>query len=302
MARHMLLTGLVCAVIVWAGGLGIAEASEQGYANPRLIIETGELARILSSYEGSIVDLRPVKDYRQAHLPNAVHLSVAELTATVAGLAGMMAPQAVVEQRLGERGISRQTPLTLYDDADGLLAARLFWILDSFGHREVRLLNGGWAKWRREGRSITRLAPKVVPTRYQAELNPLKVATADWILARIGRPEVVLVDARSPEEFRGEVAGRQVQRAGRIPGAVNVDWRENLTGTSKVVKSASELRRLYEKPGVTADREVVVYCRTGVRAAFDYFVLRLLGYSRVRNYDGSWLEWGNRSDLPAERG
>ncbi|MFQ5830694.1 MAG: sulfurtransferase, partial [Candidatus Methylomirabilia bacterium] len=272
------------------------------YANPQLVIETGELAQILATYEGKIVDLRPLDDYRQGHLPKAVNLSVAELTATVGGVGGMMAPRGRVEARLGERGISRQTPLILYDDANGLLAARLFWILDFLGHREVRLLNGGWAKWRAEGRPTTRLLPNVVPTRYEAEPDPSRVATADWVLARSGTQGAVVVDARSPREFRGEVAGRGVRRSGRIPGAVNVDWRENLTGSPKILKSAAELRRLYEKAGVTADQEVVVYCRTGVRAAFDYFVLRLLGYPRVRNYDGSWLEWGNRPDLPLQRG
>jgi len=209
-----------------------------------------------------------------------------------------MPPDYEIEEMLGQLGITGETMVVAYDDHGGLNAARLFFTLDYVGHEKMALLNGGQAKWVAEGRGFSKEAPHVAKSVYRVRPKTQLVASARWISANVGKPNLALVDARSPKEYRGEDV--RAKRGGHIPGAVNIEWTQNLAA-DKTFRPADELLALYEKAGVTKDKTVVSYCQTMHRAALSYFTLRLLGYPDVRGYDRSWSEWGNDTTLPVER-
>lgn len=202
-------------------------------------------------------------------------------------------------------GIRNDDLVVLYGDYNNWFAAFAYWVFKIYGHDKVALLNGGRKKWIETGRPMTKEEPKVSESDYRVSRVDLALrAYFIDVLRNLWRRDVVLVDVRSPDEYTGKVTAppeypnEQAQRGGHIPGAVNIPWsiavRED--GTFKPIE---ELRRIYEEKGVTPDKEVIVYCRIGERAAFTFYVLReLLGYPKVRVYDGSWSEWGNMVGAP----
>jgi thiosulfate/3-mercaptopyruvate sulfurtransferase len=269
------------------------------YPNGSLLAETGWLAQHLQDPNVRIVDVRGANSYQEGHIPGAVYISMGDLVDQKAPIRGMLATQSQVEALLGQAGISPATTVVVYDDNGGLWAARFFWILDYLQHKDVRILNGSFAKWTKEGRPLTKDTPKVQTMEYQGNPLPARSVSRDGILGKLKDPGLRLVDARTQGEYQGQdLAGNK--RGGHIPGAVNIEWGRNLDQTG-AWKSAQELQKMYEAAGVTRDKEIVTYCQTGVRGAHDYFTLRLLGYPRVGLYDGSWEEWGNDTALPAEK-
>jgi thiosulfate/3-mercaptopyruvate sulfurtransferase len=182
------------------------------------------------------------------------------------------------------------------------------WLFQYYGHENVKVMNGGRAKWVREGRPLTREVPVYTPTRYRAaERNGAIRAFRSDVFAHLqtGAP---LVDVRSPKEYTGELLHMPnypqegATRGGHIPGAANIPWSKAADPDNGAFKSAAELRQLYESMGVTPDKEIIAYCRIGERSSHTWFVLKyLLGYPNVKNYDGSWTEWGNLVDAPFEK-
>ena len=193
--------------------------------------------------------------------------------------------------------MSNDVPVVVYDDTSGIRAARAFWFLEFFGHPSARVLDGGFNAWAKHGLPVTQEAHKPTPTEWTGLRD--KEILAGWreVKARLGSPDAVIVDTRSDGEFCG--TNVRAARGGAVPGAVHLEWTNNL-GPDGTFKPLNELRKMYEHAGVTPDREVVTYCQGGYRAAHSYLALRLLGYPRVRNYIGSWKEWGDRVDLPIE--
>jgi thiosulfate/3-mercaptopyruvate sulfurtransferase len=295
--------GAVATVLLLMATIGYSaeQTPSNGYANLTLLTSPEQVAAQQRDRNWRLVDVRAPEQYAAGHIPGAVNLSMTTLTQTIHGTPGMLAPLTVVTQALGEHGISRESRMVIYDNFGGLRATRLFWILDYLGHGQVSVLQGGFGAWQRQGYAVHQEVPERQPTTYQATPNSEKLANMGWIVMRLKDPNTVLLDARSPAEFSGQVPGHHIERPGRIPGAVNVDWVHNLTTTvPRRFKAAVELRQLYEQAGVTADKEIVVYCRTGMRASHAYFVLRLLGYPRVKVYDGSFVEWSADITLPVE--
>jgi thiosulfate/3-mercaptopyruvate sulfurtransferase len=176
-------------------------------------------------------------------------------------------------------------------------AARAFWFLEALGHPHVQVLDGGTEAWLRAGHALTTDVVTPESSTWHGSLDPDKLATWQQVYARLGRPETAIVDTRSDAEFTGEAV--RAKRGGAIPGAVHIEWKNNLQADGRF-KSREALDAMYRDAGVTPDREVVTYCQGGYRAAHAYLALRLLGYPRVRNYTGSWKEWGDREDLPLE--
>jgi len=211
------------------------------------------------------------------------------------------------EALLGRSGIGESDDVVLYGDANNWFAAYAYWEMKLYGHRKVRLMDGGRVKWEREGRPYTTEIPAIAPATYHAKDADLSIrAFSDEVLAGLAQAGRALVDVRSPAEFTGEVLAppglqETAQRGGHIPGAVNIPWAQAV-GEDGAFKSRGELEALYGGRGITPERDIVAYCRIGERSSHTWFVLKeLLGYPNVKNYDGSWTEWGSMVGRPIER-
>jgi thiosulfate/3-mercaptopyruvate sulfurtransferase len=294
--KHMVMAA-VAAVTLLATIPRLALAAN--YGNPQLLVETRWLAMHLDDRDLRIIDMRnSPEEYAAGHIPGAIHLPVNQVRLALKESGFALPPDYEIEERLGQLGLTKETMVVAYDDQGGLNASRLFFTLEYAGHKKVALLNGGVTKWIAEARALSKTAPQVSKTVYQVHAETQRVAPAAWIAANLGKPNLALVDARSAAEFRGE--DLRTKRGGHIPGAVNMEWMQNLAG-DKTFKPADELLALYERVGVMKDRTIVTYCQTMHRGAVTYFALRLLGYPDVRGYDRSWSEWGNDPTLPTQQ-
>jgi thiosulfate/3-mercaptopyruvate sulfurtransferase len=186
-----------------------------------------------------------------------------------------------------------------YDDRGGIYAARLWWIMNYYGHSNVALLDGGWVKWTAEQRATTTTAPPVAAATFVVKPGTVKVATADQVKAAINNPNVKLIDARSQPEIDGKEL-RNIKRGGFIESSIPVYWEDTFDATTKAFKPAADIAKLYRDKGIAATDEVTVYCQVGMRAAHDLFTLALIGHdlTKLSNYYGAWEEWGNREDTP----
>ena len=277
------------------------------YAHPEVLVDTEWVAQHLKDPKVRFVEVDvDVAAYESGHIPGAVGWHWKEELETP--VRRNVASRDQIEDLLSRSGIGPDTTIVLYGDSSNWFAAYAFWLLKYHGHRDVRLLNGGRQKWQAEGRPTATARPTYPRVAYSAKgPEPSIRALRDFILPRVGQPGVALVDVRSPKEYKGELLAPEhlpqegAQRGGHIPGAKNIVWSEAVREDG-TFKSADELQALYAGQGVTADQEVIAYCRIGERSSHTWFVLKyLLGYPQVRNYDGSWTEWGSLIDAPIER-
>ena len=278
-----------------------------GYAHPEALVDAEWVQAHLADPTVRLIEVDvDTTAYEQGHIPGAVGFNwQRELQDQV-----MRAPvsKEQLEALLSRAGVSHDTTIVLYGDNHNWFAAWAFWILKYYGHPDVRLLDGGRVKWLADKREITTAVPSYPRTSYAAQAPHSDIrAFRDQILPSLGRSGFALVDVRSPAEYSGELLApanlpqEGAQRGGHLPGAANIPWsmavREDGT-----FKSAEELRTLYGGKSITVDKEVVAYCRIGERSSHTWFVLHyLLGYPRVRNYDGSWTEWGSLIGAPIEK-
>lgn len=275
-------------------------AAAKGYANPQLLVTPGELAERLNGERRPLVlDLRPAEDFAAGHIPTAVHVDLWGVSLIDTDPAPLRAFMWMIDHVLNLRGVSADTPVVVYDEQSGVRAARAFWFLEYFGHPDTRMLDGGFGAWVRAALPVTRDVAPPPRSTWSGVPQPSAIATWRDVNDRLGKPDAVILDTRTDDEYYGRIA--RAKRAGAIPGAVHVEWKNNLTAAGEF-KPASELRAMYGSSGVTPDKEVITYCQGGYRAAHAYVALRLLGYPRVRNYTGSWKEWGDRQDLPIVNG
>ncbi|NEZ59041.1 sulfurtransferase [Adonisia turfae] len=273
------------------------------YACPDTLVDTQWLADHLDDPNVRIVELAMGPDLLEnAHIPGAVFWSIfPDLSQPDMSI---QLDQETIENVLSRSGISPETTVVAYG-SDIAIGGVVFWLLTLFGHENVKVLNGGHQKWTAESRPVTTEFSTFAPTRYQAKpLNSkLRVLQAE-VETSLKEPDQVLLDVRTPEEYRGEIfimkPPEGQERAGHIPGAVHVEHTDTVNDDG-TFKSFNDLKHLYSQRGITPDKEVFPYCAIGGRSAFIWFVLTyLLGYPNVRNYDGSWNQWSRLPGMPTE--
>jgi len=279
----------------------------KGFDRPELLVApralaggiglTGSLPSPPFAAPPIVVDTRPAESFAQGHIPGAIHLDLWGFSLIDTDEAPRAAFLWMIHHVLEQRGISDARPVVVYDDTTGMRAARVFWFLEYFGHPDARVLDGGFEAWLDAKLAVTRDASVPKPVAWQASPVERRAASRHDVALRLESPGAVMLDTRSDDEYTGRVA--RAKRGGAIPGAIHVEWSRNLADDGSM-RPADELRRMYEEAGVTPGKEVITYCQGGYRAAHAYLALRLLGYDNVRNYLGSWKEWGDREELPVE--
>jgi thiosulfate/3-mercaptopyruvate sulfurtransferase len=275
------------------------------YANPSALVEADWAQEHLSDPNVRFVEVDvDTTAYEQSHLRGAVGWNWTSQLAD--GIRRDIATKEDLGELLSQSGIGPDTTIVLYGDNNNWFAAWAYWQLKLFGLRDVRILNGGRKYWLDNGLPVTTDVPTYEPTGIQLGDPDFSLrAFRDDVLPRIGDSTLALVDVRSPAEFNGEVIAppgmsETAQRAGHIPGAASIPWAQTVREDG-TFKSREELAALYEGKGITADKDVIAYCRVGERSSHSWFVLHeLLGYQRVRNYDGSWTEYGSLVGVPIE--
>jgi thiosulfate/3-mercaptopyruvate sulfurtransferase len=279
----------------------------QGYAFPEYLVDTAWVeahskdpqVRIVESDEDALL-------YETGHIPGAV--KVDWFTMLQHPVRRDFLSKEEFEKLCSDLGISNETIVVFYGDKSNWFATYALWLFRYYGHEHLRIMNGGRTKWEQENRPLTKEVPSVVKTSYQAK-DPDQMIRAfrDDVLAHI-RVMKPLVDVRSPKEYSGELIHMPnypqegATRGGHIPGAQNIPWAQATNESDSTFKSAEELYELYQSRGITPDTDIIAYCRIGERSSHTWFVLKyLLGYPMVKNYDGSWTEWGNLVNAPIEK-
>lgn len=274
-----------------------AQVASGGYTRPELLVDTAWVAAHAADPQVRVVDLRP-RGYAEGHIPHAVWLDNNWIRNPKAAPDFLPTP-AEFEALMGRLGIGPDTRVIAYDERGGIYAARLWWILNHYGHGNVALLNGGWTKWSAEQRPVSTDTPTPAAPPFRVRAARIGHARAADVVAAMNRPGTRILDARTQAEIDGTDL-RNIKRGGFIASSTPVYWEDTLVKPSLEFKPAADIAQLYRDKGVTADDQVIVYCQVGMRASHDLFTLALIGHdlSKLRNYYGAWEEWGNRDDTP----
>jgi thiosulfate/3-mercaptopyruvate sulfurtransferase len=279
------------------------------YVHPEVLVDTHWAEEHLKDTKVRIaeVDYDSKANYVLGHIPGAVLFDWKDdindpLTRNVLS-------KESCQKLLQNAGIDNDTTLLLYGDFNNWFAAFAFWVLKYYGYKDVRLINGGRKKWLQEDRALTKDLPTYSKGNFAANEPDSNIRVfLDEVKRAVSAPGLEMVDVRSPKEFSGEILAppeyptEHAQRGGHIPGAVNIPWAQAVNDSDGTFKNTEELKQLYESKGITPDKEIIAYCRIGERSSHTWFVLKyLLGYPNVKNYDGSWTEWGNMIANPIEK-
>ncbi len=246
-----------------------------------------------------VLDTRQAPLFLVGHIEGAHHVPRSEFLETRDGVKSLVPTTTAFEALMERFGITPETTVVTYAEDDNPYAARLAWTLLFYGHAKTLVLDGGYDKWAAEGRPTSLLPTAAVALSHYRVSQPGKArAEADYVLTQLGNPAVLIWDTRTPEEYEGSKV--RADRGGHIPGATHLNWTElqHEVGGVKVLKTETEIRSLLAAHGIGDGREVIAHCQTGIRSSYATLVLQGLGYTQVKNYDGSWIEWANNPNLP----
>jgi thiosulfate/3-mercaptopyruvate sulfurtransferase len=273
------------------------DVGHKGYQDERFLVDVAWLRAHLDDPRLRLIDGRTPAEYAAGHIPGATNLHFGVLGTQDTGPAGVEDFNARQIAALRAAGVNDDSIVVTYEGFSGTNAARGVWVLDYYGHDDVRMLDGGLQAWVGAGGEVTTEPTRVAPGTMEPRLHPERLATYRDILERLDRDEVLIIDTRRITEHLGTEF--HTARGGTIPGAVHLQWSNGIDGAG-ALRAADELRDFFAQHGVTPDKEIVAFCGGGYRSAHTYLVLKMLGYPNVRNYLGSWGEWGNREGLPIE--
>lgn len=268
-------------------------------ANADLLWSPERLRLQLGTPGLSIIDTRTAELFSAGRIPGARHFDPYFVNCDDTDAQPLASFTRMWANMLGWRGVKPSDTIVVYGAFTDMCAARCFWFAEYLGHERVHVLDGGMKAWTAAGLPLERESQPPAPCRYAFEAVPGRVATYASVLEAIDDPDSVILDNRSRAEFTGQ--DRRAKQGGAVPAARHCDWEELYDPATGRMKSPEALRDIFEQRGATPDKEITVYCNTGFRSAHAYLALRLLNYPRVRNYVGSWQEWGNRDHMPIAR-
>jgi len=266
------------------------------------LIEPDQLEAIHDNSNIVIVDCCKPGQYRQAHIPGALHIDYASMVKNEKPVMGLLPDDENFSGLLSSLGIHRRSLIVAYDDEGGGCAARFVWTLQVYGHETAVILNGGLHSWANEGHPLSNETPAAqLSSHYHVNKTHHHTASRAYIQTHLEDKNICLLDARSPAEYSGEK--KLAERGGHIPGAINFEWTAAMNQQNNLRRLPADiLQAQLDKRGITKDREIICYCQSHHRSAYSWLILKSLGYKNVLGYPGSWSEWGNRSDTLVEKG
>jgi len=282
---------------------------KMSYAHPEVLVDTEWVSKNPPNENRKIVevDYDPENGYRKGHIKGA---SLIWWKRDINDpIARDIVNKEHFQELMAKNGIKPDTEVIMYGDFNNWFAAFSFWVFKYYGHENIKIMNGGRKKWELENREYTTEEPKIEKTSYSSKEPDEKIRSyLDEVKKALDQTNTVMVDVRSPKEFTGEITAppeypmEHAQRGGHIPGANNIPWATAVNDADGTFKLVDDLKQIYESKGITSDKDVICYCRIGERSSHSWFVLKyLLGYPNVKNYDGSWTEWGNMIKNPIEK-
>ncbi|MEB3101824.1 sulfurtransferase [Ferviditalea candida] len=284
---------------------GAAAGAKTGgdYPNSQLLADVNWVNDHLNDPKVVLIDAR-AKGYEEGHIRGAVNLKTGDINDPKNPVKGFLLGEEAFGEVIRKLGVNQDSTVLVYDEGNALSATRIFYAFEYYGLRDqVKVLNGGYPAWLAAGKDVSTDAPQIAPGNFTAKANAALISTKAEITGELNDPKLVFLDARSADEYTGKDL-RGNKNGGHIPGAVNRDWSESIQKGEDGIerfKSYETLKAEFEKIGTVKDKTVVPYCQTNVRGAHTYFTLRLLGYSDIRPYEGSWSEWGNAIDTKIEK-
>ncbi len=267
------------------------------YVNAHLLWSVDELKLHLRDPGLVTIDMRPPEAYSNSHIDGARSFDIFGISLIDTRPEPLNAFLWIIEHLIQAKGVNSDSTVVVYDDIAGMRSARLFWFLEFSGHDDVHMLNGGFNAWLARGLATTHEASIPKPGNFKMKPRSDRLATVEDVSAGLHKSSTVIVDTRSDGEYTGQTV--RAARGGAIPGAVHLEWTRNLDENG-FFKSGDDLKKMYAEHNIGPEKEVIPHCHGGYRSAHTYLALRLVGYPNVRNYLGSWGEWGNRMDLPID--
>ncbi len=277
------------------------ETNDNDYPNSDLLFSVDQLVNYLDNPDVVVVDMRE-EGFEDGHIPGAVNIKgVDALHDDNHSIEGFLLPSEKFAEKVGDKGISNDTKVIIYDEGNSLYAARLFYALDVYGHDNKHILNGGLAAWKEANLDLSTEPDDIASAEFQvADRSDQTMCDISYIQERMNDDDFVIFDVRSEEEYTGE--DQRTEFAGHMPGAVHLEWSNAIYEDEDVpyFRSTKDIEKMLSDKGITPDKEVVPHCHTNVRGSHAFFTLRLMGYESVRAYEGSWTEYGETEGVPVQ--